>query len=514
MCVKKVCGIIIFIGLLVGACSPKPMVSNLHKGPYGYDKAPDGILQVSVGILPIVRNEPEQVKPRMYWDLRDSLPHILTKTFAATAKPEDILKLMNGPIPSMEKKEVPKLPTDYTQYKVLITFSNIKRYFSDSRFIHPNTRLEFLNMRLSLPDASNFSFYNIDKLVNEYEEIDLGSLERNETITFGGKLTAQGDLGSSFEMNTGNTNQRSQDRSGGHERAVYDSKGNEIGSINSAGEYSSSYTQNNGTKSSTAAKVSASAEANYQNTESIKEAIAVKLRRMKTGFSFSGKSITVSQRGRIGGDISDNVYVTATLKFTATRGVDSKDVFNFSNLFNENLQAVAADQLNFNMRNVNYVKCESGNAVTLNTKYEGAIRAVGNANGKTGENSMEYDDYVTYYRIDNTDGDALEINQNVFCKKVYKIVAKDVGGNKYTLRIAAPTDTELDLFSDDAPQYFLQWLIDAMNKADKKFLSTNKFRIYFEDPNSRKRIYIVKDGVTDADVTDIKTLLNIQAELR
>lgn len=499
---------------LMPACSPKPMISNLHKGPYQYADAPPNILKVTVGILPIPKTEPEKEKPRMPWDLRDSLPHTLIKTFGAKDNADALMKLMAAQIPALEKKEPAPLPTDYTQYKVLITFSNIKRYFIDHRFMHPNTRLEFLNISLKTANNSNFSFYNIDKLVNEFEEIDLGALERNESITFNAKLAGQGELGSSFENSTSNAYQNSQITKDGLDAPVYDGKGNVVGTIKTSGEFTSGSNRTSASKATGGAKAAAQAEASYLNTESIKESINVKLKRMKTGFSFSSNQIVISQRGRVGGDISDNVYVTATMRLTSTIGGDSKDVFKFTNLFDDNRQQTPADKLNFSMRNVNYIPCKPANAVSLTTKYEGAIRAVGNNWKKTGENSMEYDDDVTYYKIAEANGESLKIDENVFCKKVYKITAND-GNGELTLRISSPTDKELNLFSDDSPELMLQWVIDAVKNPTTALLNTGKFNLYFERTGpAAKRIFLTKSSLTATNIAEIKTLVDIKAAIR
>ncbi|MBO9571914.1 MAG: hypothetical protein J7497_06860 [Chitinophagaceae bacterium] len=500
----------------IAACRPtKPMVSNLHKGPYKYEKAPADILKVSVGILPIIKPETEPEKPRIPWDFRDSIPHLLIKTLYPKAKDaEDFIATMSKPIPTTEKKVVKTRATDFTEYKVLMTFSNIKRYFKDSRFMHPNTRLEFLNTILTLDNTSRFSFYNIDKLVNEFDEIDLGSLEHDQTATFNAKLTANGELGSSLKntntATTGNNNVRKK----GTETPVFDAKGEVVGTVNSAGEFTSTSGTNNTSELSNAAKATVNGEVGYLNTESIKEIIAVKLKRMKTGFSFSKDELVIAQRGRTGGDISDNVYITATLKFTNNVGADNKDVYAFENLFGEKNELTAPDKLIFSMRNVRYVKCDAANAVKLKTSYEGVVRSVGNEKCKTGESVLEYDDHVTFYHIDSTQGATLDIDANVFCKKVYKISAKDPAGNRYVLVVADPVSRELNLFSDDKPEYFVQWIINQVSEGSKTSLSTKRFRLYFENPANGNRIYLVKDGMTDTDISQLRQLNSIITEER
>jgi hypothetical protein len=467
-------------------------------------------------MLPVVQPEQNEEKSRLPWDFRDSIPHLLIKTIGAKVqKPEDIISLMSKPIPVSEKKMVKSLPTNYAEYKVRFTFSNIKRYFNDANgtFMHPNTRLEFLNTKLCIPQNNNFSFYTIDKLENEFEEIDLGSLERNKSVTFNAKLTGTGQLGSSVESINTNSSANTNNSKSSDEQPVYDNKGNIVGKINSSGELINLKNNSNTTNTKTGANLTATGEVGYLDAESIKEAIAVKLRRMKTGFSFSASEIVISQRGRPNGEISDNIYVTATLKFMVNNNVPDLTVYTFDNLFDENYQSTPADKLTFSKRTVKYVKCGGAQPINLNTEYEGALRVVGNTIKQPGVNALENDDQVTYYKIPQKEGPVLAINPSLYCKEVYKITAKNKAGESFDLRILWNSEDELDLFSDDKPEQFMQWLLKQKANPDKKKLSSNKFELFFEGPRATK-IYIVKSNMSDADITAIGTLNGITTEAR
>ena len=380
--------------------------------------------------------------------------------------------------------------------------------------MHPNTRLEFLTTTLKIGEDEPIKFYSIDRLQNEYDDIDLGTLSRDQTVSLNAKLSANGGLGSTLgSSNTGTTTNSDSDQSG-QSKSVYDANGNVIGSLTKTGTFTSSNQNLKGTTANINTNLSATAEADYQNQQTIKEAIAVKLQRLKTGFNFSDKALSVAQRGRPLGDISDNIYVTAILKVTDPSNVFSPDVYTIDNLFDDNNQAGLADKLIFSKRNVSFVPCDKCKDIKLSTSYEGAIRAVGNRAIADGTNALEYDDEVTYYKIATTEGDKLQIDKNVYCKNAFKFAAKDAEGDEYTLQISAPTDEELDIFTDDRPEYFLKWLIDQVSDPVAAKLVTKRFKLYFESPATHKKIYIAKDVFSAAELADIKKLTGVYSKKR
>lgn len=139
---------------------------------------------------------------------------------------------------------------------------------------------------------------------------------------------------------------------------------------------------------------------------------------------------------------------------------------------------------------------------------------MGNEAKNTGENALEYDDKVIFYKINKTQGDPVNIDKSLYCKKAYKIVAKDAAGNKYVLKIASPVPEELDLFVDDRPELFLQWIIEQQFNPVAANLVTSHFQIYFESPATRTRVYLVKNALSTAELTAIKGLRDITLEIR
>jgi hypothetical protein len=501
--------------MLLSSCA-KPLISNLEKGTYKYDTtAPEHILDVSVSIMPVPKKATEPEKPKTFFDLRDSLPHIFLKVMATkTNDPDKLIALLYKPLSVVEKKPTEQKPLDYTQYSVRFSFSNLKQYYNDGRFMHPNTRLEFLTTSLSIPDRSPITFYNIDRLENEFEDIDLGTLSRDQTVSLNAKLSADGALGTSYLNNHTGTSNNSASQQNGKTKSVYDDKGNVIGTLNKAGTFTSGNESTSGNSASADAKVSASAEADYLNSESIKEAVAVKLKRLRTGFNFSNKKLTIAQRGRPLGDISDNIYVTAILKIADPTDILEINVYSIDNLYNENNQPIAANQLKFTKRKVKFAPCDNVNDIDLTTNYEGAIRAVRNENGDDGTNALEYDDKVTYYKIPSRTGKPLRIDKNEYCKNAFKYTAKDDHAGNYVLKIAAPTEDEMDVFSDDSPELLQQWLWDNVPNPISAKLTNKRFRLYFENITTHEKIFVVKDRFTAAEIIKLKTLNNIKAEKR
>lgn len=499
------------------SCSPaKPVLSDLHNNSLGNSSVDAAILDVRVGLTPFKASTSEPAKPQLLWELQDSLPHHLVKALASKAKTADEIVALMSKTVRVQKEDPPKeLPSIYTEYKVRLVFSNIKRYFIDQRFTHPNTRMAYLNTYVKIPDTEKrIAFQSIDKMENEFEEIDLGTVSRSQSVTFNAKLTATGQLGTSLDNTSTDSSETSRDRNAGNEKKVYDANGNVIGAINDAGKLSSINKSGNTTTTKSGASANATGELAYQNAETINEARLVKLQRMKAGFSFAPNEIVVSQEGRQNGDISNNVFVDATLKFKASDLTNEKKVYSFKNLFDESYKPTVADKLSFSKRPVSYVKCSGASPIVLKVKFEGVLRSVENLKDQTGQNALEFDDKVTMYHIPMKDGADVEIDPFLFCKYVYKVTAK-TEDQTINLRILSRFDEELNFFSDDKPEDFLGWLKLMIDKGDSKSLSTEKFMMYFETgPNPTDKIYVTKKEMKPEDIKKLKALKEIQFEVR
>jgi hypothetical protein len=501
--------------LLASCASPK--ISNLEKGRYTFNEnATSNTIEVSVSRLPIAVEESVQPKPITFLDMRDSLPHLYMNLLSSKISNADTFIIrLSKPILPTSKNQGEKKQTNYTEYRVQFVFNNLKKYYNDERLMHPNTRLEFLTTYLSLPVGSAATFYNINKLQNEFEEIDLGTLSRDQTVSLNAKLNVSGGLGGGYENNSSNKAISINNRENSTGNNVYDADGNLIGTINYKGIITSTNEGNTSNKSTAEAKINAALEGAYQNSETIKEAIAVQLKRLRTGFNFSERNLVIAQRGRLSGDISDNIYVTATLKVSNSNNVFTLPVYSFEKLYNENNQPNIADKLLFSKREVNFVPCDNAADITFTTKYEGAIRSVRNLWLNAGTNALEYDDKVTFYRIGTTTGAPLTIDKSEYCKNAYKFIATDASGARYILKIADPSHRELDVFIDDYPQLLWQWLIDNLSNPIAGNLNTTRFILYFEKIDlTKQQIPIVKQNMTPTDIATLRTITGITIEKR
>lgn len=506
---------IVVIIFAISCKTPQPMLSNLHHKKMGNSSTNLDIIDVRVGILPYKAAAQQAEKPKLLWELQDSLPHHLLKVIASkTQKAEDIIALMSKPISPKKDDPPTELPTEFTEYKVRLVFSNIKRYFIDEKFTHPNTRLAYLNTYISIPSGENRVFFqSIDKMENEFEEVDLGDISRSKSVTFNAKLTATGQLGTSVDNTNTVSNENGKTSKSANENEVYDKDGKVIGTINSSGDFTDAKKSSNTTTTKSGASANASGEIGYVNAETLNEARLVKLQRMKAGFSFAPNEIVISQEGRQNGDITNNVFVDATLKFKGSNLTDEKNIYAFKNLFDERYQPATANDIQFGRRTISYVKCSGSQPLALDVKYEGVLRAVENLDEQTGESALEYDDKVTMYKLPMKNGVAAKIDPMLFCKYVYRIAANTSQGNTIILRISWKKEEELDLFSDDKPEEFLRWLKLQIDKEDTKALSTDKFEMYFE-VSDKDKIYVTKKKMTAEDLKKLKQLKDITLEVK
>jgi hypothetical protein len=149
----------------------------------------------------------------------------------------------------------------------------------------------------------------------------------------------------------------------------------------------------------------------------------------------------------------------------------------------------------------------------LTVDYEGAIRAPQNDSKDPGQNALEYDDKVIFYKFGNKPGRPLIFDKNLYCKNAYKITA-NVKDSAYVLRIAAPVPKELDIFVDDHPEVFLQWVLDQLDNPVATNLISSKFMLYFENTVSKTRIYLVKHALNAAELNALKAIRDVKAVKR
>jgi hypothetical protein len=256
-------------------------------------------------------------------------------------------------------------------------------YYNEKKFMHPNTRLEFLTVEIEIPESTPVYFLKINKVQNEYDEIDLGKLERESESNFKTDLNINAGTSQSNETNAANNNLTKKNR-------AFDKGDITEGSYN--------YSENGGSRSQnrkSQTDFNAAADLSYQNREQIREAIDVKLKRLRVGYTNSAKKITIAQRGRIGGDISDNIYINAIIK---SESPTQAKVYTFQNLIED-----SASEWQNSARLVKYISNKKGilNTFPLTIKYTGLLRtASNNWLERRGSNALEYDDKVIFYKIE------------------------------------------------------------------------------------------------------------------
>ncbi|NKI30578.1 hypothetical protein HCU67_01370 [Muricauda sp. DJ-13] len=428
-----------------------------------------------------------------------------------------IIELIKEPLSKVEepkKKTTSKSDINLTSFKARFLFSNIKKFYTHDSLMHDNTRLEFLNTTLCL-NNSNIKIYSIDRIENELETIDLGTLERTNEVTFNSKIAAE--LGA--KINNGNSSNTVSESTTGTNNSdtqnEFDASETPTSSVLSGSNQSNNTTQTDSTSNSSEVNQGVSAELGYNNTENIKENLTLKKSTIKTSFSFTPKTITVAQRGRPLAGITDNVVLTATMKFKEGQ---SANVFDFSNMFNE-YDLNEANKIDVKRYNVGYIQCNETEDMefSFDVAYDGVVRGVKNL--EIGNNIGEFDDRVKFYRIADDDISQLEeptISKYDYCKKVFEVKAnvesKDSIKN-YILKIDRYGYQEkVYLFEDDDPVLFYGWLNRILEKPTVKLLQTKKFRLYFESigkdesTGKKRRIYLTKEALSKNELKAINTI--------
>lgn len=495
--------------ILLNSCA-SPKLTRNDRGWHSYKtlENPEKVLEVNVSLLPlppVAKRMPE--RPRTFFDLRDSVPHTFLKVIGEKASnTEEVIKAIREPLSVVDLEKTTKaLVEDYTRFQARFFFSNIKKYYHDRNLMHPNTRLEFLNIYWKLMDESYFSLASIDKIENELEYIDMGTLERVKDVSFGAQLGIEAGMGGGWESGSsedligGNT---SNNKNTGN---VYDKDGRLLGSMERVnGSTANRSTKNNNSRGINA-NVGGKAEMKYVNNEMIREAMQIKRMRLKTGFSFSSDKIVISQRGGPLSDISDNVVVTATLK--ANQLTQTRRVSLFSELFTKEQEINGWKDIDINTSYVKYIQCPAGDIpeIKVTTSYEGAIRSV--KNRTRGRHALEYDDKVVYYSFDNPEAESGLIKNQVLemCQNVYTITAKLFNGPEYTL-----TDEQgspILVFEMHNLRALEKWFNQIIREIDiKKFQSQHRYSFR---SNNGQSIRISGPDFSAEDLNELKKIRSV-----
>lgn len=517
---KKLRILIIATVIILSSCA-SPKLTNNDRGNYKYQKLtkPENVLEVTVNSLPFPdtpKKQPEKLKT--FFDLRDSIPNTFLRVIGSKAtNTKEILDAIKEPFSIVESKPTNTVTTavnniNNNEIKVRLLFTNIKKYYNDENLLHPNTRLEFLTTRLNL-ETTDFSIVSIDKIENEFEQIDLGILERTQSVSFNSKLSVEGNLGVTGETSNSNSSTSGGQGKSNNIQNVYDENGNLIGTSSILDDGTSSNNKTSNTKANASNNVSGKGELQYANNEAIKEALQVKFKRIKTGFSFTPKNITISQRGMPLNDISDNIIVTSTLKVNKTNTkLDTKKVTEFSKLFDSDKKPNPVKNIETKNTYVHYPPCYSSDDIKLSVNYSGAIRSV--KNQKNGRNVLEYDDKVIYYAFDkqNENTNSIVINKSDYCHDVFKIVAQFGNDIEYTLNVVDVNNNEILIYDEHNPKQILEWLTKLITEKNVlKFKADTTFAFISDSGGT---IYLSKPDFNQSNLTELLKISDIEFKIR
>jgi len=505
--------LLLIIAALIQSCVT-PKLTNLHRGKYTVENLStvENILKVNVKIIPLPK--PPAVakeKPKYFFDLNDSTEtrYLEIVSEMVGSDPDKLIEHLKEPIYEPKKSES-NLKNDFSLIKARFYLNNVKKYYnlgkSNTRFIHPNTRLSWLTTTLNLSSDSPIEIVTIDRLESEYELINLGSIERNQSATFNSKISAQ--YGVTAQTNGGTTSGRESKPTSGNTAVqnIYDANGNLVDSSTTSASDTSTNTKSLSNSKANGVTAGVGGEVGYANTEAIKEAFNIAYNEFKTGFSFESDNLTISQKGRMFSDISNSVIVSATLK---PKSPGFTRVHTFKNLFKKNIEN-SADELIVTDRAIKYIPCDSTNlnlGSEIKVSYDGLLRTA--ENDGEGNNRLEYDDLVKYYvfKSDSTKNiNTVVIDLSEYCKKVYELWALFEDGSEQILKINNPLRQSALFLEDEIPLELYKWILMVVKNPTKAKLETNKFSMYFDGEGNTEKTYLVNFKMQPDDITKLGNL--------
>ncbi|MBZ4036682.1 hypothetical protein K6T82_18070 [Flavobacterium sp. 17A] len=475
----------------------KPLLSNSHCGKYHYKEAKVSPIKSSIGVVPAEKTAEAEVRitAKTFFDLDKDVQSKLIESYAKNTKTgQGILDLLRMQMMAAPPAAPKNSQTDFSKITIRLYFSNYKKYYLDSLYVHPNTRMEILNTTLSIKNADPVHIYSIDRLANELEAVDMGTLSRKQNVKFDAEVSPEFNVMSTTAKTTSDDTNTKEDTTNSYD-------GDKLAS--------SSKNQNiSGTKKERSVEngAKATAKLNYNNEEEINESMKLAFKRLKTGFSFNDKNLTISQRGFPLNDIVDNTVITATLAIdnTGANRVADAAVTVFGGMWDSQGNPSKVNDIAITQKNITYIKkLASGNEIVLSGSSEGMLRVAGNDRRKT--NSLEYDDLVTFYSFSDTINN-IKLNLNQYAKRVYRVCIKDSRGSKYYLYVAsaATLPKPVAYFEDDNYPEFLFWLSKIVQSDKKNPLLTSKYDFYLDNGSAKVK---VAGNISDADFKALKNFM-------
>lgn len=504
-------GIII---IFIYSCSAKTKLSNYNRGSYEYGGELENIIKINTTIIPTPQ-EQKAIQPieknKTVFDFSEKMSISYFEALAKVAKkPEEItdgvkINFNNTESTGIKENIIPikKNSIDKTSFDVTFVISNIKKYYNNSLLLHPNTRLEFLVSSIKIDENSPFRIKKIDKIQTEYETLDFGKIERENEVTNKAKLSGNLDLSVDNILNNKNISNTNNTSNTTKNVDVYDDKGNKIGTIVNTNSLINTLNNENTDNNTSKKGLKADASWDYSNRELIKEAIDLKSKKMKTGFSFNNKELTISQRGNILSDISENIYVTATLELKGNNTIDTNNTYSFEELFASDLIPNSIDNLNISKTEVTYIPCKDSRNLTLRSEYEGLIRAVKNTSKSN--SILEFDDLVTYYKLSGKNTNILEVDKKDYCSSIFTI--KGIKNGVEYLLYFYGEESPIKILDTDKPSNFSNWINKNIQEGNINNLISKKYNMVFIPNNhNSKPIFLISSSKEKINLEELKSI--------
>lgn len=467
---KTKIGVLIAAILIISAIKScaELKLSNTSKGKFEYfdnDPIMKDIIKVRVGIMPITPTQSVDDKVKMFWDMRDSIPHTYLKELAKKAPSGDsMIKLLKVPLYVPAKKNN-VLETDFRDIRVKFILSSSKYYYNDQRFAHVNTRLDRLNATISLEETPNAYFYTFDRFENQFETIDMGTIDRTNEVKIETKLSGEMGAGMTATTTKGNLNSNSDNSDDGNGNTK-----------------TQKLDKNRSNTNSVEAKSGYKAEASYVNNEILKEALKINFQKLKTGYSFERKQFTISQQGIPLQDILDNAYITATIRFKndVSTIVKEQNVMVFSNLFNDKGKTTSSNNIQVESKRVKYLDPKKIPPLKVSVNYSGSVRAV--KNREHNNNYLEFDDQIDIYKFsDQISSEEFDLGEENYGRRVYNVKA-EIDGKTHFLQYTRGNiigKEDVLLFEEYNPKEFVEWIQMIIKNPSANLLKTDRYALYF-----------------------------------
>ncbi|GMN07490.1 hypothetical protein MTsPCn5_28790 [Croceitalea sp. MTPC5] len=511
---KKI--LILSVISIIGCSTPK--LSNLHRGDFEVSKQElNNLFRMDVNIVPIPEPKSKlKPKPKTFLDLRDSTQvHYIKELSSKIEDADKFIEALKKPV-FVPKTQKSVKKTDYTTVKVRLYVNHVKQYHEATlntltaplgQLIHPNSRIAWLNTEIRIKGSNCWQIETIDKIQTLYETIDLGTLNREQTVN----LSVSGSIG--YDLGNNSTSGL-KDIAGNilspqttKVTNVYDENGNLIDSVTVVDSSNQSSNTENSSSNDKSRLLGTKAEASYGNATAIKEGYNLKFNEIKTGYSFSKKEILVSQKGSFSRDVSNVELITATLRY-----LDPKQttVYSFKELFGDSGPNSAKD-IEMDSRSIKYIEKLDENKddyANIEFRYNGLFRAVKNLG--RGKNMLEYDDKVIYYPFksdySSVDDEKRTISSQRHATSIYKIKIK-VKGKKNPLTLENAKNNKIIFMIDEEEVYELKNWLEIIPTKEIDFLKNGKvwLQLSAECPSCRKT-QLIGPNVLESDMAIIKDI--------